>query len=126
MTMGDLIPKKHFKDLIVWQKSMQVVKDVYVLTSEFPGTERYSLSDQMRRAAVSVPSNIAEGQAYQSSRDFLRFLHHSRGSLAELETQVLIAHSLNYISDSRAKTVLDAIDEVSRMLSGLMRSRDQE
>jgi four helix bundle protein len=126
MSTANLIPRKHFKDLIVWQRAMQLVKEVYRVTGEFPASERYSLSDQMRRAAVSVPSNIAEGQPYQSTRDFLRYLHHARRSLAELETQFLIAQSLGYVPDSRATAVLDQIDEVSRMLSGLIRSLDQE
>ena len=78
---------QHFKDLIVWQKAMDLVADVYRATDSFPRREVYSLTDQIRRAAVSVPSNIAEGQAHYSRREFLHFLRHAAGSLAELETQ---------------------------------------
>ena len=82
---------QHFKDLVVWQKAMDMVTEVYKLTDGFPKREVYSLTDQIRRAAVSVPSNIAEGQAHYSHREFRHFLRHSAGSLAELETQLLLA-----------------------------------
>ncbi len=120
------IPRKHFKDLLVWQKAMQLVRNVYELTARFPQAERYSLSDQMRRAAVSVPSNIAEGQSHQSSGDFIRFLRHARASLAELETQILIARDLKYVDDAAVAPVLSKVDEISRMLSGLLRSLGEQ
>src|SRR2546426_3765214 len=82
---------QHYKDLIAWQKAMDLVVEIYATTEQFPSREKFSLTDQIRRAAVSVPSNIAEGQAHYSHREFLHFLRHSRGSLAELETQILIA-----------------------------------
>jgi four helix bundle protein len=82
----------------------------------------YSLTDQMRRAAVSVPSNIAEGQAHHSHREFRHFLRHSRGSLAELETQVLIAQRRNCLSESQSAELLKRADEVNRILSGLINS----
>ncbi|MBZ5629250.1 MAG: four helix bundle protein [Acidobacteriia bacterium] len=88
----------------------------------FPKRETYGLADQMRRAAVSVPSNIAEGQGYANRREFLRFLRHSRGSLFELETQLRIATRLKYVSDSESNKLLLEIDEISRMLSGLANS----
>ena len=78
---------QHYKDLIAWQKAMDLVVEIYATTEQFPSREKFSLTDQIRRAAVSVPSNIAEGQAHYSHREFLHFLRHSRGSLAELETQ---------------------------------------
>ena len=81
---------QHFKDLVVWQKAMEMVTEVYKITDNFPKREVYSLTDQIRRAAVSVPSNIAEGQAHYNNREFLHFLRHSSGSLAELETQLLL------------------------------------
>jgi four helix bundle protein len=87
---------QHFKNLIVWQKAMDLVTNVYRVTEAFPKREVYSLTDQIRRAAVSIPSNIAEGQAHFSKAEFLHFLHHSNGSLAELETQILIAERLEY------------------------------
>jgi four helix bundle protein len=80
---------QHFKDLVVWQRAMDMVAEVYELTDCFPKRAVYSLTDQIRRAAVSVPSNIAEGQAHHSHREFRHFLRHSAGSLAELETQLL-------------------------------------
>ena len=82
---------QHYKDLIAWQKAMDLVAGVYSITECFPSKERFGLTDQMRRAAVSVPSNIAEGQAHFSKLEFRHFLRHARGSLAELETQRLIA-----------------------------------
>ena len=85
---------QHLKDLVVWQKAMDVVTEVYTLTDKFPKREVYSLTDQIRRAVVSVPSNIAEGQAHYNNREFLHFLRHSAGSLAELETQLRIAERL--------------------------------
>ncbi len=114
---------QHYKDLVAWQKAMDLVNAVYDATDGFPKRETYSLADQMRRrAAVSIPSNIAEGQAHYSNREFLHFLRHSRGSLAELETQVLIAQGRNYLSETQAKELLNRVDEVSRILSGLINS----
>lgn len=87
---------QHFKNLIVWQKAMDLVTDVYRTTESFPKREVYSLTDQIRRTAVSIPSNIAEGQAHFSKAEFSHFLRHSGESLAELETQLLIAKRLEY------------------------------
>jgi four helix bundle protein len=113
---------QHYKDLIAWQKAMDLVTTLYDATEEFPKRGTYSLTDQMRRAAVSVPSNIAEGQAHYSNREFRHFLRHSRGSLAELETQVLIAQRRNYLSEKQAAELLKRADEVGRILSGLINS----
>ena len=93
---------QRYKDLIAWQKATDLVHEVYIATHKFPRREVYSLTDQIRRAAVSIPSNIAEGQAHFSNREFLHFLRHSRGSLAELETQLLIAQRRNYVPESEA------------------------
>lgn len=101
---------------------MDLVAALYDVTETFPKHEIYSLTNQMRRAAVSVPSNIAEGQAHYSNREFRHFLRHSRGSLAELETQVLIAQRRNYLSESQASEILNRADEVGRILSGLLNS----
>ena len=117
---------KHYKDLVAWQKAMELVELVYVATGEFPKHEIYGLANQMRRAAVSVPSNIAEGQARFSKRDFRHFLRTSRGSLAELETQVLIAQRMKYTDQTSADTILSGIDEVSRIMSGLISSISME
>jgi four helix bundle protein len=113
---------QHYKDLIAWQKAMDLVSILYDATEAFPKHEIYSLTNQMRRAAVSVPSNIAEGQAHYSNREFRHFLRHSRGSLAELEAQVLIAQRRNYLSELQAAELLKRADEVSRILSGLINS----
>jgi four helix bundle protein len=113
---------QHYKDLIAWQKAMDLVSVLYDATDDFPKRETYSLTDQMRRAAVSVPSNIAEGQAHFSRREFRHFLRHSCGSLAELETQILIAQRRNYLSESQVIELLGRTHEVGRILSGLLNS----
>lgn len=113
---------QHYKDLIAWQKAMDMVDLVYRLTDSFPKREVYSLTDQLRRAAVSVPSNIAEGQAHFKEGEFVHFLRHARGSLAELETQILIAQRQNYASEEKRADLLKRIDELSRILSGLITS----
>jgi len=117
---------QHYKDLIAWQKAIDLVDAIYDATDKFPRREIYSLTDQIRRAAVSIPSNIAEGQAHHSSREFLHYLRHSRGSLAELETQVLIAQKRNYLIDPDAAELLKKADELSRILSGLINSLKQK
>jgi four helix bundle protein len=113
---------QHYKDLIAWQKAMDLVTVLYDATENFPKRETYSLADQMRRAAVSIPSNIAEGQAHFSRREFRHFLRHSSGSLAELETQILIAQRRNYLTETQAGELLRRTHEVGRILSGLLNS----
>lgn len=113
---------QHYRDLIAWQKAMDLVENVYKLTETFPKREVYSLTDQIRRAAVSIPSNIAEGQAHFTNREFVHYLRHSRGSVAELETQLLIARRLDYLQQDQADILLKKIDELSRILSGLINS----
>ena len=101
---------------------MALVKDVYLCTREFPKEEIYGLSAQLRRAAVSVPSNIAEGQGRLSKKEFKHFLAWARGSLLEVETQVLIAGELNYLNDSKLKILLEQTQEILRILNGLIAS----
>jgi len=113
---------QHSKDLVVWQKAMDLVTEVYKVTDSFPKREVYSLTDQIRRAAVSVPSNIAEGQAHYNHREFLHFLRHSAGSLAELETQLLIAERLSYADHPTIEGLLQRVHEVGRILNGLIAS----
>lgn len=122
--MGEKEKRKatHFKDLVVWQKAMELAKRVYQLTASFPADERFGLVSQMRRAAVSVPSNIAEGQARQSTREFLLFLSHAMGSLAELETQTLLSEQLGHCNPQDAADVHQLIADVSRLLRALRRS----
>ena len=108
------------KDLVVWQKAIALACKVYAGTRLLPREEGFGLIGQLRRAAVSIPSNIAEGSARRSRAEFIQYLHVSRGSLAELETQYLIASRLALLSD--ATTTLEEIAEVGRLLNGLIRS----
>jgi carbamoyl-phosphate synthase large subunit len=112
---------RHYKDLLVWQKGMALTKLVYELTAKFPADERFGLSAQMRRAAVSVPSNIAEGQARHGTKEFLQFLSHAEGSLAELETQILLSTELRFAQAVEVKPALQEIDELQKMLIALKR-----
>lgn len=107
---------------MIWQKAVELATAVYKLTEEFPETDRFGLVVQMRRAAVSVASNIAEGQARYGTREFLQFLSHSSGSLAELETQLIISQSLGFGSRDKAMVVSDGIGELQRMMAGMRRS----
>jgi len=116
---------QYYKDLIAWQKAMDLVSVLYDATEDFPRRETYSLTDQMRRAAVSIPSNIAEGQAHFSRREFRHFLRHSCGSLAELETQILIAQRRKYLSESQTTELLRRTHEVGRTLNGLVSSHKE-
>lgn len=111
-----------YKDLIVWQRAMDLVSKIYGVTKKFPREELYGLTNQIRRSAVSIPSNIAEGQARQGTAEFRNFLSIARGSLAEVETQLLIAADLSYLSDSDLKAILEIHTEVGKMLNGLLRS----
>ncbi len=106
-------------DLKVWQLAMDLVTDVYAITKLFPDSEKFGLASQMQRAAVSVPSNIAEGAGRESDADFMRFLVIARGSLSELETQVLISQRLGYVDDVNEQ--LDRIREIFKLLKGLIR-----
>ena len=109
-----------FKDLIVWQKAMELVKAVYALAKTFPADERYALTDQLRRAAVSIPSNIAEGCGRSSNADYAHFLSIARGSLYETMTQLQIAADLGYIS-AVSEELQSQIDEVGRMLTSMLK-----
>jgi four helix bundle protein len=112
------------KDLIVWKKGIGLVKLIYQATQSFPKEELYGLVSQMRRSAVSIPSNIAEGHGRCSDKELLRFLFISLGSTAELETQLLIACQLNFIQDSSYTEINDLIDEVRKMLVSLIRTKN--
>jgi four helix bundle protein len=111
---------KGHKDLDVWKKSVDLVENIYKVTSAFPREEIYGLSSQMRRAAVSIPSNIAEGAGRRGSKEFIQFLHISLGSLAELETQVIIAERLEFIGE--VDGLLGECLSIKRMLNGLIAS----
>jgi len=106
------------KDLKAWEKSMDLVVSTYRLSSHFPAAEKFGLTSQMRRAAVSVPSNIAEGAARNSTKEYIRFLYISLGSLSELETQFLISKRLEYINDILEESII----EIRKMLLGLIKN----
>ena len=108
------------RELIVWQKSMDLVVEIYKLVKLLPKFETYGLSDQMRRAAVSIPSNIAEGQGRQSTRDYVKFLLIARGSCAELDTQLEICIRLEYFKRTDIENLLQLSDEVGKMLSAMI------
>jgi four helix bundle protein len=113
---------RHYTDLIAWQKAMDLVVRVYDVTELFPRREMFGLTNQLRRAVVSIPSNIAEGQARCTTKDFVHFLHVARGSLQEVETQLLIAERLSYLDSACKCKLLNETTELSRVLNGLIRS----
>ena len=110
-----------YSNLIVWQKAMELVAEVYKLVKLLPKEETYALSDQMRRAAVSIPSNIAEGSGRKTKPDFVHFLSVARGSKYELETQLLICVRLGYIKEEQAETAFELCSEIGRMLNSLIK-----
>lgn len=112
---------KDIKELKVWQKGMEIVKDIYKATSTFPKEELYGLSAQMRRAAVSVPSNIAEGFKRHHGKEFKQFLYIAMGSTSELETQLIIAKELGFIGTNEFESITEKIDHLSKMLSSLIK-----
>ena len=113
---------RNYQDLIVWQKSMDFVEEVYSFSKVFPKEETYGLTSQLRRAVVSIPSNIAEGQGRRTTADFCRHLSIAYGSLREAETQILIGQRLRYISDDSTDCLMKMAGEVGRLLNGLMAS----
>jgi four helix bundle protein len=116
------MPVRSYRDLVAWQKAIQLVLEVYRLTQCFPKVETYGLVSQLRRAAVSIPSNIAEGQARMSTGEFRQFLGHARGSLTEVETQIIIAQQLSYPESDAAEDILNRAAEVGKVLNGLIAS----
>jgi len=111
-----------YRDLRVWQQAMDLAEEVYRETEGFPKHELYGLTSQIRRAAVSVASNIAEGKGRQTDRDFVNFLYHSRGSLLEVETQVCLAYRLKYLSQRSEESLLERTKNVGQLLAGLIHS----
>jgi four helix bundle protein len=110
---------KGHRDLVVWRKAMGLVRDIYGATSEFPRNELYGLTGQIRRTAVSVPSNIAEGHGRGSVRELKQFVSQARGSLLELQTQLEIAHDLRYLPQPSFVELMAKSDDIGRMLTGL-------
>jgi four helix bundle protein len=111
---------RSYKDLIVWQKSMGLVEVIYRITENLPSKEQFGLISQMRRAAVSIPSNIAEGYGRQSTGSYTQFLSIARGSLLELETQIELCIRLKYIQQIDTEKILNEIIEINKMLSSLI------
>lgn len=116
------MPVRSYRDLVAWQKAMELVVRVYTCTQTFPKAETYGLISQMRRAAVSVPSHIAEGHARISTGEFRQFLGHALGSLVEIETQILIGERLSYIDAEKSNELLARTTELGKILNALLRS----
>lgn len=112
---------RNYRELKIWQKGIEVVKLVYGLTKQFPQSEIYGLSNQMQRSAVSIPSNIAEGQARQHPGEFRQFLHTALGSAAELDTQLTIAVELGFTTDDAARPIFDLLLEIRKMTYTLIK-----
>ncbi len=117
MGMGEI---RTYRDLAVWQKAIELVTCVYENTKSFPADEKYSLVSQIRRAAVSIPSNIAEGYGRKHTNDYLRYLQISIGSVFELQTQLIISKNLNYIDNEKYDNLENKTREIERMLSSLI------
>ncbi len=113
---------KSYKELVVWQKAFELSKRIYHVTARFPTDERFGLTAQLRRCAVSVPSNIAEGYGRGTTRDYVRFLWQANGSLCEMETQLLLACELDFGQAETLKAGLDLLGDVERLLAALIRS----
>jgi four helix bundle protein len=117
---------KSYRDLEVWQKSMGLAKEVYQVTSSFPADEKFGLTNQMRRAAVSIPSNLAEGHARSGTQEFKHFISIAIGSVAELETQILLSAELGYLNKNRKSDLLEQLDIIGKMLRGLYKSLNRK
>jgi four helix bundle protein len=117
--------KSGYRDLLVWQKARVLAKDIYVLTRSFPREETFSLVQQMRRAAVSILCNIAEGRGRRTRPDYRHFVLIARGSAFELETQIIIASDIGYVAEATAEPLAQRTAEIARMLSGLVRYIDR-
>lgn len=115
----------NFRELIVWQKGMELVKEIYQITKEYPKDEIYVLTSQIRRAAISVPANIAEGCGRDTKKEFLRFLDISNGSAMELATLTELSKELGFIKTSQAKIVIDHTIEISKMIYNLKKSMQE-
>ena len=113
---------KCYRDLVVWQQGVDLVTDIYKISRRFPDDERFALCSQMQRAAVSIPANIAEGHARTSRKEFLHFLSISLGSLAELETHLIIAYKLTYLAENETEEMLNQMDLLGKRIRNLQKS----
>jgi four helix bundle protein len=123
--MSEETKTRRYKDLVVWKKAIALVEEIYRITKDFPQDEKFGIVVQMRRAAVSIPSNIAEGQDRRTTREFIHFLSQAEGSVAELETQIIIAIQLGYCEEIEVKAAVDLISQVRKMLNALRRTLTQ-
>lgn len=119
MTREELM--KSHKDLDVWKRSVELVTSIYTITKNYPQNEVYGLTNQIRRAAVSIPSNIAEGAARKNPKEFIQFLYIALGSLSELETQIIISYNLSYLQQIQFNLMEKELSEIRRMLLGLIK-----
>jgi four helix bundle protein len=110
-----------FKDLKIWQKGMEIVSDIYILSKKFPKEELFSLTSQLRRSAISIPSNIAEGFKRFHNKEYKQFLFITLGSCAELETQIIISKELKYIDENEEAKLVEKLDHICRMTSSLIK-----
>ena len=117
---------KSYRELIVWQKAMDLVEVIYNTTRGFPKEELFCLTQQLRRAAISIPSNVAEGQGRDSTKEFLHHLSFAYGSLCELETQTTLAQRLGYITETQNETIVEQAAEVGRLINGLTKKLKQQ
>ena len=117
---------KHYRELKVWQRSYKLRLEIYKITKRFPNEQRYGLTSQIRRAAVSVPSNIAEGYGRKTTPEYIRFLYIAYGSNCEMETQILLSGDLGYIETGKLEILQEGIGEVERMLKGLIKSLERK
>ncbi|GHV01482.1 four helix bundle protein [Clostridia bacterium] len=112
----------YYRELKVWQKAMDLAKEVYRITFKLPKNETYALANQMQRAAVSIASNIAEGQSRNSTKEFVNFLSIARGSKAELETQLLLCREIGYLADTDIETAMGLLAEISKMIASITKA----
>jgi len=110
-----------YRDLLVWQKGIELAKLLYPLSAQFPSEEKFGLISQIRRAAVSIPSNIAEGQARHTTGEFVQFISHAEGSVAEVDTQLFLAVELDFVTNKQAGRCFDLLGDERRMLNALRR-----
>jgi len=113
---------RNYRELIAWQKAMELAEEVYRVTKGFPREEAYGLSSQLRRAAVSIPSNIAEGQGRRSTKEFIHFLGMAYGSLQEVETQIILATRIGYCQSTQEAELLERTAEVGKLINGLTKA----
>ncbi|MCL0075048.1 four helix bundle protein [Thermodesulfovibrionales bacterium] len=117
-----MISSRSYRDLIVWQKSVSLVSRIYSFTQFFPMEEQFGITSQIRRAGTSIPANIAEGQARQGKKEFLQFLSIAQGSLAEVETFIIISKNLEYLTEANSEKLLTDCEETAKLLAGLKKS----